>query len=50
MKPYGRERKIKSFEGKKDYHPKRGWRNWWEEMNTILSRSAMKRIWKSIEL
>lgn len=44
MKPYGREKKIKGLIWKRDYHPKGGWHNWWEDMDTILTRSRMKQI------
>lgn len=47
MKPYGREKNIKgSGIWKKDYHPKRGYINWWENMCTFLTRSRMKSIVK----
>lgn len=48
MRPYGRIKKIKGLNWKKDYHPrsKKKWRNWWEELNTIVPRSTMKQKWK----
>ena len=43
MKPYGREKKITGGQPwKMDYHPKKGWHNWWEDMCACLSRSTMK--------
>lgn len=43
MKPLGREKKIKGFNGKRDVHPRKGYVNWWEaEMNTIISRGSLK--------
>lgn len=54
MKPYGREKKIKGGRSnvgycgnwKRDVHPWKGYVNWWEDMCTILTRSAMKSITK----
>ena len=40
MKPYGREKKI--MRNIPDYHPRKGWRNWWDDMCDFLSRSTMK--------
>jgi len=48
MKPYGREKKLKStttHDGrswKKDYHPKPGYINWWEDICKFLTRSRIK--------
>lgn len=43
MKPYGREKKITGGQPwKMDYHPKKGLKNWWEDMCDCLSRSTMK--------
>lgn len=41
MKPYGQEKTIR-FPGKRDAHPKKGWRNWWEGIVDLLTRSTMK--------
>jgi len=51
MKPYGREKNIKgSGIWKQDYHPKKGWHNWWEDMADFLTRSEIKRrVKKEIE-
>ena len=49
MKPYGRDCNLKDSGGwKKDYHlrPKKKWYNWWEDIMTPLTRTAMKRNWK----
>ena len=47
MKPYGREKKLKGGKPwKRDVHPPKGYKNWWEDMCDFLSRSAMKRNWK----
>jgi hypothetical protein len=47
MKPYGREKKLKGSDSwKKDYHPKKGYVNWWENICELLTRSRMKQIWK----
>lgn len=49
MKPYGREKSVR-FPGKKDCHPKRGWKNWWDGIADSLSRSRMKqRLREEIE-
>ncbi len=45
MKPYGREKKIKHFYGKKDFNiifKNKKLENWWEEMCTIISRKSIK--------
>lgn len=47
MRQYGRERKIGGFVGKRDAHPKKGYMNWWEDMDTCLTRSRMRQIFKS---
>lgn len=48
MKPFGREKKI--MLNIPDYHPKKGWRNWWDDMCDYLSRSTMKqKLRKEIE-
>lgn len=44
MKPYGRYKKVRL--NLPDCHPKKGWRNWWEDMCDVLDRSAIKRLWK----
>lgn len=52
MKPYLREKKIKGLTWKRNYHvhlnnKKIG--NWWEDMDTFISRSTVKlRIKKEI--
>jgi len=51
MKPYGREKKVRSW--KKDFHihiKNRKIANWWEEICNILPRSSMKqKIKKEID-
>ena len=42
MKPYGREKKVTGQPWKKDYHPRKGYINWWEDICDFLSRSTMK--------
>ena len=51
MKPYGREKKVTGGQPwKKDYHPRKGEINWWEDICDFLSRSTMKqRSRKEIE-
>lgn len=51
MKPYGREKNLKGGKPwKLDYHPKKGYINWWETMVDFLSRSTIKQNYKkSIE-
>ena len=41
MKPYGLGNKIK-FPAKRDVHPKKGWKNWWEDIQDLISRSTAK--------
>lgn len=49
MKPYGLGDKIR-FPGKKDYHPKKGFINWWENFTHYKSRRKIKQeIQKEIE-
>jgi hypothetical protein len=45
MKPYGREKNLKGSESKRDYHPRNGEANWWEDIQNELTRSAMKQKW-----
>ena len=45
MKPYGRK-PAPRWPGKEDAHPKKGWRNWWENMWDCLSRNGIKREWR----
>ena len=45
MKPYGRMKTV-HFPGKKDCHPKKGYKNWWEGMADVLSRSRMKQLFR----
>jgi len=42
MKPYGREKKVKGLPSKKDGHPPKGEKNWWETICDYFSRSRMK--------
>jgi len=43
MKPYLREKNIKGVsEWKQDYHPPRGYINWWEKLNNFISRKKAK--------
>ena len=48
MKPYGREENLKCGKRpwKTDYHPQKGFKNWWEDMVQYLSRSRMKQKYK----
>ena len=49
MKPYGLGSKIR-FPHKKDCHPPKGWINWWEDIQSFVSRRKMKQnIRKEIE-
>jgi hypothetical protein len=49
MKPYDLSDKIR-FPGKKDYHPKKGFINWWENFANYKSRRKIKQeIQKEIE-
>jgi len=49
MRPYGR---LKNLQGngpwKVDHHahPKRKWKNWWEDINDYLTRSRMKQLYE----
>ena len=45
MKPYGRK-PAPRFPRKEDCHLHNGWRNWWEDMCSTLSRSGVKRLWR----
>ena len=51
MKPYLRVKNIKgSGVWKKDVHPKKGYINWWEDLNNFISRRKMKQeILKGID-
>ena len=51
MKPYLREKNIKgSGKWKKDYHPPKGYINWWESLNNFISRKTMKQTeWHKIK-
>lgn len=42
MKPYGREKKLKGVSWKRDYHPPKGFVNWWENVCNYVSRKTMK--------
>jgi hypothetical protein len=44
MRPYGRHKKVR-FPSKTDYHPKKGYINWWEDVCDVIPRKTMKRIW-----
>ena len=46
MKPYGREKIVHHFKGKKDMHPhpKHLFENWWETICKLVSRRTMKQI------
>lgn len=50
MKPYLRTRKIKGSNWKRDYRkrPKKHWDNWWESMNTLISRRKFKQKQKRL--
>jgi len=47
MKPYGLGDKIR-FPGKKDYHPKKGFINWWEKIAKFKSRRTIKQELKKL--
>ena len=48
MQPYGRQKKV--MLNIPDYHPRKGWKNWWDDMCGVLSRSVMKqKLRKEIE-
>lgn len=42
MKPYGRVKTVKGSSWKKDIHPLKGHKNWWEDICDPISRSIMK--------
>ena len=42
MKPYGRVKTVKGSSCKKDIHPPKGHKNWWEDICDPISRSIMK--------
>ena len=42
MKPYGRVKTVKGSSWKKDIHPPKGHKNWWEDICDPISRSIMK--------
>ena len=42
MKPYGRVKTVKGSSWKKDIHPRKGHKNWWEDISDPISRSIMK--------
>ena len=42
MKPYGRIKTVKGSSWKKDIHPPKGHKNWWEDICDPISRSIMK--------
>ena len=46
MKPYGRDKKVKGLNWKKDVHPPKGYINWWEDICDNLSRPTIKQNWK----
>ncbi len=48
MKPEGR--KTVKYTEKRDFHPKKGWVNWWEIIGDYISRSIRKqKLRKEIE-
>lgn len=42
MRPYGRVKTVKGSSWKKDIHPPKGHKNWWEDICDPISRSIMK--------
>ena len=42
MRPYGRIKTVKGSLWKKDIHPPKGHKNWWEDICDPISRSIMK--------
>ena len=42
MRPYGRIKTVKGSSWKKDIHPQKGHKNWWEDICDPISRSIMK--------
>lgn len=42
MRPYGRIKTVKGSSRKKDIHPPKGHRNWWEDICDPVPRSIMK--------
>lgn len=42
MKPYLRLKNLKGLRWKIDYHPKKGFINWWEDAWNFVSRSTVK--------
>lgn len=50
MKPWQLGKKVSHFPSKRDVHPKKGWRNWWEDLGEWLSRRNIKqRLMKEIK-
>lgn len=47
MKPYGRVKTVKGSSWKKDIHPQKGHKNWWEDICDPVSRSTMKLKFKT---
>ena len=44
MRPEGR--KVITAKWKRDYHPKKGWINWWENICDLIPRSIRKQKFK----
>lgn len=47
MRPYGRIKTVKGSSWKKDIHPPKGHKNWWEDICDPIPRSTMKLIFKT---
>lgn len=47
MKPYGRIKIVKGSLWKKDIHPPKGHKNWWEDICDPIPRSTMKLKFKA---
>ena len=51
LKPYGREKFYKAYTdkdgfGKTDYHPPKGYINWWENICGLVPRATQKQNFK----
>lgn len=47
MRPYGRIKAVKGSSWKKDIHPPKGHKNWWDDICDPVPRSTMKLKFKT---
>ena len=47
MRPYGRIKTVKGSLWKKDIHPPKGHKNWWDDICDPVPRSTMKLKFKT---